>query len=80
MLPLSNSGTSHGSHTTVASVFFLAMFLAVLALLVRYAHVTIPFVTGHSFKTLLVAFLVRLSRILEIILWNGRILNLHSIL
>ena len=35
--------------------------LAVLALLVRYAHVGIPLVSGYSFETLLVAFLLLLA-------------------
>jgi hypothetical protein len=41
--------------------FFLAVLLAVLALLVRYAHVAIPVVSAHSFETLLIAFLVLLA-------------------
>ena len=32
------------------------MLRAVLALLVRYAHVAIPVVSNHSFETLLIAF------------------------
>jgi hypothetical protein len=43
------------------AAFFLAVFIAVLALLVRYAHVAIPLVSGHSFETLLVAFLLLLA-------------------
>ena len=37
---------------------FLAVLLAILALLVRHADVAIPLVSGHSFETLLVNFLV----------------------
>ena len=43
------------------AVFFLSVLLAVLALLVRYAHVTIPWVSSHSFETLLIGFLVLLA-------------------
>jgi hypothetical protein len=39
------------------AVFFLSVFLALLALLVRYAHVAIPVVSTYTFETLLVAFL-----------------------
>jgi hypothetical protein len=41
--------------------FSLAVFLAALALLVRYAHVAIPVVSDHSFETLLAAFLLLLA-------------------
>ena len=41
------------------AVFFISVLLAVLALLVRYAHVSIPVVSSHSFETLLIAFLLR---------------------
>ena len=37
------------------------MLLAVLALLVRYAHVAIPVLSNYSFETLLVAFLLLLA-------------------
>jgi hypothetical protein len=40
---------------------FLSVLLAVLALLVRYAQLAIPFVSGHGFETLLVAFLLLLA-------------------
>ena len=43
------------------AVFFLSVLLAVLALLVRYAHVAIPVVSNYSFETLLVAFLLLLA-------------------
>jgi hypothetical protein len=41
--------------------FSLAVFLAALALLVRYAHVAIPVVSDHSFESLLAAFLLLLA-------------------
>jgi hypothetical protein len=41
--------------------FFLSVLLAVFALLVHYAHVNIPLVSGYSFETLLVAFLLLLA-------------------
>jgi len=44
--------------------FLLSGLLAVLALLVRYAHVAIPVVSGHSFETLLVAFLLLLAGVM----------------
>jgi hypothetical protein len=34
------------------AIFILSVLLAVLALLVRYAHVAIPIVSAHSFETL----------------------------
>jgi hypothetical protein len=37
------------------------VFLALLALLVRYAHVAIPVVSTYTFETLLVAFLLLLA-------------------
>jgi hypothetical protein len=37
---------------------------AVLALLVRYAGVAIPVVSGHSFETMLAAFLLLLAGVL----------------
>ena len=43
------------------AVFFISVLLAVLALLVRYAHVAIPVVSNHSFETLLTAFLLLLA-------------------
>ena len=43
------------------AAFFLAVSLAILALLVRYTHVAIPLVSGHSFETLLVTFLLLLA-------------------
>ena len=43
---------------------FLAVLLAILALLVRYADVAIPLVSGHSFETLLVGFLVLLAGVI----------------
>ena len=44
--------------------FILSVVLAVLALLVRYADVAIPVVSGHSFETMLVAFLLLLAGVL----------------
>ena len=35
------------------AVFFLSVLLAVLALLVRYAHIAIPVVSHYTFETLL---------------------------
>ena len=43
------------------AVFILSVFLALLALLVKYANVTIPVVSNHTFETLLVAFLLLLA-------------------
>lgn len=42
----------------------LSVLLAVLALLVRYAHVVVPVVTGYSFETMLVAFLLLLAGVM----------------
>jgi hypothetical protein len=36
------------------AVFIISVFLALLALLVRYAHVAIPVVSTHTFETFLV--------------------------
>jgi hypothetical protein len=43
------------------AVFFLSVLLAVLALLVRSAHLAIPVVSHYTFETLLVAFLLLLA-------------------
>jgi hypothetical protein len=43
---------------------FLAVLLAILALLVRYADAAIPLVSDHSFETLLVGFLVLLAGVI----------------
>ena len=43
------------------AVFFLSVLLAVLALLVRYAHVAIPVVSNYTFETSLVGFLLLLA-------------------
>jgi hypothetical protein len=43
---------------------FLAVLLAVLALLVRYADVEIPVVGDYSFEALLVSFLILLAGVL----------------
>ena len=43
------------------AVFFISVLLAVLALLVRFAHLAIPVVSHYTFETLLVAFLLLLA-------------------
>ena len=43
------------------AIFFLSVLLAVLALLVRYAHVAIPLVSQYTFETLLLAFVLLLA-------------------
>jgi hypothetical protein len=43
------------------AVFVLSVFLALLALLVRYAHVAVPVVSTYTFETLLAAFLLLLA-------------------
>jgi hypothetical protein len=43
------------------AAFFIAVLLALLALLVRYAHIAIPVVSTYPFETLLVGFLVLLA-------------------
>lgn len=42
------------------AVFVISVFLAILALLVRYANVAIPVVNEYTFETLLTAFLLLL--------------------
>jgi len=42
-------------------IFILSVFLALLAILVRYAHVHIPVVSNYTFETLLIAFLLLLA-------------------
>jgi len=42
-------------------VFFLSLLLAVLALLAKYAAVSIPLVSAHTIETLLLAFLLLLA-------------------
>lgn len=44
--------------------FILSVLLAVLALLARYADASIPVVSGNSFETMLVAFLLLLAGVL----------------
>ncbi len=41
--------------------FIVSVILVVLALLVRYAHFSIPVVSTHVFETLLVGYLVLLA-------------------
>ena len=43
------------------AVFILSVFLALLALLVKYAGVVIPVVSNYTFETLLIAFLLLLA-------------------
>jgi hypothetical protein len=43
------------------AVFIISVFLAILALLVKYAHANIPVVSSYTFETLLVAFLLLLA-------------------
>ena len=43
------------------AIFFLSVLLAVLALLVRYAHVAIPIVSHYTFETPLLAFVLLLA-------------------
>jgi hypothetical protein len=43
------------------ATFIISVVLAILALLVQYAHAAIPVVSGHGFETLLVAFLLLLA-------------------
>jgi hypothetical protein len=43
------------------AVFFLSVLLALLAVLVRYAHVSIPVVSAYTFETLLIGFLLLLA-------------------
>ena len=41
--------------------FILSVVLVILALLVRYAHVSVPVVSEHVFETLLIGYLVLLA-------------------
>jgi hypothetical protein len=43
------------------AVFIISVFLALLALLVRYAHIAIPVVSTYPFETLLAGFLLLLA-------------------
>ena len=43
------------------AVFVISVFLALLALLVRFAHVAIPVVSAYTFETWLIAFLLLLA-------------------
>jgi hypothetical protein len=49
------------AHAAFTAVFFISVLLAVLAFLVRYAHIAIPVVSHYTFETLLVAFLLVLA-------------------
>jgi hypothetical protein len=44
--------------------FILSVLLAILALLVKYAGVAIPVVSGHSFETMVAAFVLLLAGVL----------------
>jgi hypothetical protein len=44
--------------------FILSVLLAILALLVKYAGVAIPVVSGHSFETMVAAFALLLAGVL----------------
>ena len=67
MLNINCSALDKGGKTTMSLTppsqvtFILAVLLTVLSLLVRYTHVDIPIVSGHSYETLLVAFLLLLA-------------------
>ena len=56
---------------TIPSNFHPSVLLAVLALLVRYAGAAIPVVSGHSFETMLVAFLLLLEHVLRFPILRG---------
>ncbi|MGZ5918018.1 MAG: hypothetical protein ACXWJ4_12010 [Methyloceanibacter sp.] len=43
------------------ATFIISVVLAILALLVQYAHMAIPVVSGHGFEALLIAYLVLLA-------------------
>lgn len=42
-------------------VFFISLLLAILALLAQYTTLSIPVVSGHTFETLVIAFLLLLA-------------------
>jgi hypothetical protein len=44
--------------------FILSVLLAILALLVKYAGAAIPVVSGYSFETMVVAFVLLLAGVL----------------
>jgi hypothetical protein len=41
--------------------FIISVILVIVALLVRYAHVSVPVVSAHVFETLLIGYLVLLA-------------------
>ncbi len=43
------------------ATFLISVVLAILALLVQYAHAAIPLVVDHGFEALLIAYLVLLA-------------------
>jgi hypothetical protein len=58
-------GTTECIFSAPAQVtFILSVLLAVLALLARYADTAIPVVSGHSFETMLLVFLLILAGVL----------------
>ena len=57
------------------AVFVISVFLALLALLVRYAHVAIPVVSTYTFETLLT---VACWKSLQRILGSGAVNPLHA--
>ena len=46
------------AYPAIGAIFILSVFLALLAILVRYVHVHIPVVSTYTFETLPVAFLL----------------------
>ena len=61
MLPSKIGGIAHVTHTALAGDFLPCGSASVFSLLVRYTHVDIPIVSGHSYETLLAAFLLLLA-------------------
>jgi hypothetical protein len=46
------------AYPAIGAIFILSVFLALLAILVRYVHVHIPVVSTYTFETLPIAFLL----------------------
>jgi hypothetical protein len=61
MLASKRGEQAHGTHTTVASDIPACGAAYRLSLLVHYANVAIPIVSGHSYETLLAGFLLLLA-------------------
>jgi hypothetical protein len=55
---MARSGYWLTPHTRLT--FIVSVVLVILALLVHYAHVSIPVVSAHAFETLLIGYLVLL--------------------